>query len=242
MTLIAAINIKIYPVLVGDLLVTSPIAPAHRVAIPTIGEITKEQGNLLTCHVVGLDQKICILNDCLAVAWAGRKVYARDIVRQMKGHFDDNPVNYNTLEEFLKSQNEKYLDELSLICIYKTDTGLQVLSANATKIETERFSECHTGGSGQSALIDMLYTYGSSRPLKGEANALQRSVLDAVALMSNLVATEISAGKPNSLAFGGAFEVAVFSDNAWIKIGDVLHLFWNFGKENDEIYINFVLT
>jgi hypothetical protein len=52
---------------------------------------------------------------------------------------------------------------------------------------------------------------------------------------TGVIGAEVSSRDNLEFAFGGGYELAMFEDRVPTKIGDVLHLFWHWEKEADEL-------
>jgi hypothetical protein len=67
MTLIASFELDGAPILVGDMLLTSPVSRSVEVSTPLVHDLGGIQRN----HVVGISQKLVIVHPHLCVAWSG---------------------------------------------------------------------------------------------------------------------------------------------------------------------------
>jgi hypothetical protein len=157
MTLIAAIRVGQCPILLGDLLISSEIAPTRPVVLPTVGALPEDLVPAGTYHITGAAQKICVINVRLAVAWAGRQICARHVVRKMGKYFSKRRIDGASLERFFRSQETKHLEQLQIICWYRNEQGLNSFGVNTTNIETDKFDHCHVGGTGTGDFIELLY-------------------------------------------------------------------------------------
>ncbi len=92
MTVIATFSINACPILMGDLLISGDESPQSSLNVPTIGDIDQifpqGSGYLPT----SLNQKLSIMNDNLAIAWAGTKISANVIFRQLLKECKKNPI------------------------------------------------------------------------------------------------------------------------------------------------------
>jgi len=77
MTMTAAFCVESYPVLVGDILLSGLEVLGKEVHIPTIGNIDSVFPEGSGFSIVGLCQKLCIVNDRIAIGWAGKRFSAR---------------------------------------------------------------------------------------------------------------------------------------------------------------------
>jgi hypothetical protein len=235
MTLIAAISVDDWPILLGDLLLVSEIAPSGRLALPTVGELPDNLELSGAYRVTGSAQKVCIINSRLVVACAGRLVYAREIIRKMKKFFARNSPDKRSLERFFKSQHSKYMKEMQFICLYFSNDRLWVFVANAVKIETETFGDCYIGGTGAGEFIEMLYGevgqgFVGAREL-ATLSGPQKAICVGLMFTGHMLAKEIADGANFSSYYGGGMEIATYQNDTFKKVDEVLHLFWRYDEE-----------
>ena len=84
MTLIAAMQMRGQPVLIGDLLISSEHPEATQIELPTLGALPKDFRPDNIHAFSNLAQKLTLINDHLVVAWSGRVVHARDFIRELR--------------------------------------------------------------------------------------------------------------------------------------------------------------
>ncbi len=243
MTLIAAIRVGECPILLGDLLLASELKTSRPLALPTLGKLPENFQLRDPYQITGTSQKISIVSPRLTVAWSGRRIYAHHIIRNMKIHFSKRSIDYDSLEKFFNSQKRKYLDDLQFICWFDNiEKGLNSFGVNTVNIDTEKYGHCHVGGTGAGDLIDLLYATNQFEQIQGAPSIVQRGVGQTLALVSNILANEIRTGANLATYYGGGMEIATYRDGCFQKIGDILHLFWVYGENENKDSIRFIPT
>ena len=83
MTLIASLVIEGYPVLLGDLLLSTKESDSDiskmRIKIPSLGNIPVSQDGY---YISGLSQKLSLIGDRIALGWAGSRIVAKIIINK----------------------------------------------------------------------------------------------------------------------------------------------------------------
>lgn len=239
MTLIAGIHVGKNPILLGDLLISSKIAPKEIITLPTIGELNINQPGENSACISGVSQKICILNDRISVAWSGSRIIAKHIIKEMKDHFSCKQITREKIEEFISSQNKREVDQLSLIILYVNKQGLFSYGLDTTDIETPEFGHCKISGSGTGEFIEFLYLYTQYKQSRDDITPLSMSIGRTLGLASGLIGYEMAVGANLDSYYGGGLEIASYIEGRFQKIGDILHAFWIYDPEEDPDRIDF---
>ena len=110
MTLVASILGKGLPVLLGDLLISREGEVADSViSVPSVGEIS---ASAFGYTAVQLRQKLCIINDGLAVGWAGSRTAATTVIRDLLSAAKGQEFSKTDLENFFKNLDRRDLRDL----------------------------------------------------------------------------------------------------------------------------------
>lgn len=103
MTVIAAFEVQDSPLLFGDLLITGPTTGRNKAAVPAQGEVQDFFGES-GWSISGLGQKVCLLSDSFAIAWAGSWLGARVAIAELRRRAESGPVSANDAREYLASE------------------------------------------------------------------------------------------------------------------------------------------
>jgi hypothetical protein len=105
-TLIAAMKLHDVPVLIGDLLISSPHYDSHHSSLPTL--ISQEIDTVLPHNedyflpiIEGLQRKVAKLNDWLVVAWAGDYIAAKTTLKKMFEQLKEKRMSREKVFSFL---------------------------------------------------------------------------------------------------------------------------------------------
>jgi hypothetical protein len=132
MTLIAVVSDDDkFPVLFGDLLLSSPAATSNR-EVPLPVHDFRPTNSAGTVYAISrLSQKLCMISDHLAVGWSGPRIDAKTIIPEMIGSFKPGrSVSEKDLETFF--QKIEYVDP-------KTSMVGIALEENKTQVKVHRF-------------------------------------------------------------------------------------------------------
>lgn len=94
MTAVARLTINNFPVLIGDLLLSNEELDKKVIHLPTVGShtIVFPTGSGFT--ISGLRQKLTVIGDNLTVGWAGNRLAAKAIVKELIEINQSSPSPY----------------------------------------------------------------------------------------------------------------------------------------------------
>jgi hypothetical protein len=237
MTAIAAIRIEGMPVLTGDLLLSSDSAPASMVNLPSLGEIPSRLPVNAVRYASGLRQKICIVNNDLAVAWSGKHGEAAKVLTSARQHFESTPVSNESLQSFFEHyarMRGSFPSSLALLCAFhELKKGLNTLPVQALgkshvlAFQSPRFGWCELAGSGRDDIKRQLLAEHEYELVYGQANVLAIALSEAVSLGNRLLVTELTTGGATiSMGFGGGYEACIYLNGRFTKVSGILNLYW----------------
>jgi hypothetical protein len=97
MTVVAAIDVAGFPVVLGDALLSSkrdgrPNSPREHYAVPTVDDLTRLPFRQTDKLIAGLENKVAIIQrKRLAIGWAGNRDRAADVIEYLKTHLSNSP-------------------------------------------------------------------------------------------------------------------------------------------------------
>src|SRR5258705_4335443 len=115
MTLIAAVGLDTFPVVFGDLLISGPEQPGAVPVIPLVGRVTNVFATRSEASILGLDQKVVLLDDNCVMAWAGNIEYARTTIRELRAIASNAPLSLLIIETYLAQLDPIVREEVSFI-------------------------------------------------------------------------------------------------------------------------------
>ena len=246
MTLIARIRFRGMPLYIGDLLVSRDGEAAEQVDIPASKDINAMLPTSVGRSIVGLQQKIIIVNDRLIVSWAGSYIQARALIRDIRTAVDRGASSYEAIDEVIENVPESDRNDVSLIGTVLTPDSEQ---RGATRLSNFHYGACRcvfgdvevvAAGTGADDLFQLLQQILAAEPLPNcdrESDEFFNCVMKlGYALTAYLVGDETSTGQNILDWWGGAFEVATYTSGKFEKFSNSLHTSWRAVRVNPEKY------
>lgn len=229
MTIIASFSIQEYPILFGDLLLSGDEDLNTTMQTPSFGEISKifpKGSGYVPC---GLNQKITVVNEHLAVAWSGTRLYAQVIINELI--HEARKKEFWTLEDlssFFSNYDEEHGDKVSIVgfsndgkCIFSFGYGSKCM-----KYKSDQYGLVRLAGSGAPDLKNYLEHLDIPYP-SGVVNPLERAVSKTLAITTYMKGIETISGKNLLQYYGGGFEILSYVRKKFKKIDDVTYLIWD---------------
>lgn len=228
MTVIATFSINTCPILLGDLLVSSNEQLQSTLNVPTIGEITqifpKGSGFVPT----GLRQKTAVVNDNLALAWAGTRISAQIIISQLLNECQKRTFwSLADLSSFFSSFDENHGTNVGIVGYSNDGNGLFSFGygSDQTKYQSDKYGLVRLCGSGASDLRAHLDHF-SIPPASRTTNPLETAVGNTLSITTYMTGVERTTGANLLEYYGGGFEIVSFIRKKFAKIDDITYLIW----------------
>lgn len=221
------------PILFGDLLLSGNEVKGKDIHIPGIGrasDVFPAGDGAWT--VTGLTQKVCILNDNLAIAWSGTAIAASSFINEILESVER--VTFSSIKEcFDKLSTCKLEDELSIIAlIIDEDTHLTSFHTKNTASYNSKIHGMVIGaGTGQEAVKEVLDARGNQNiEYDSQENSLFNYFINLSWFSSNLTAVEISSHRTLLHYFGGGYEAVTNVDGKLCKLDNYAIVYWEVEK------------
>ncbi len=206
MTLIARITIDGIPVYIGDLLLSSERKPDKEIHIPAATDINKFISSSKGRFIAGLTPKLNILSHRLIMGWAGSRMQARSLMKDIRALEGMSKFNWPGVLELVEQLPESDKNDVSLIGTILTSdvppkTGLHFDHFNF-RMEKHLLSggeiEIRCAGTGTKDLLDAVPQVVHS--VKWTAsNSLKERLISAekiaMALQGALIGYEVVSGQ-----------------------------------------------
>lgn len=236
MTVIAAFEVHDSPLLFGDLLRTGPTS-GGKAAVPAQGEVHDFFGE--GWGITGLGQKVCLLSDSFAIAWAGDWLGARVAIAELRSRAQSGPISANDAREYLASEPDLKRYPASFIGLTHVDGRVQKFHFDADEFYSPTLGLTYVSGSGKGAIRDFARLLRSCEIADfGEANSSDRALATALTLGGMLLNGELRGREAaTSLRnfFGGGYEIAYFSEGRMRKSPDITYFLWTARVDNGQI-------
>lgn len=240
MTIVAAFCVEAYPVLFGDILLSGLETPGKQIHIPTIGTtgLVFPEGSGFS--IVGLCQKLCIVNDRIAVGWAGRRISASIVIQHLSAQCAKREFTLEDIMNFWENDVDKWhKDDLSLVGFIKCRNRINWFGFNFLQYRSQRFGDVYLAGTGAQATGDFLETLIPQEHPSG-MNALEKAIATALFASTHMLGNELIRPEVLLNYFGGGAEIVSLVKGRLRKIGEITYVFW-YVEENKDYSIYFRL-
>jgi hypothetical protein len=236
MTLIMSIVIDGQGILIGDAMLSMSEAARVRLAVerkanlPMMGDFDFEaDGGGVP---ISLRQKICLLDDNLAVAWCGDLATAERVIGSIYEYIKDKKVSYQVLSEW-SSFHGYHGDDVDGIIMLHEDGKISVWGGDEIDLTLWGFESVRFSGTGSGFVMPLLTGEGLSSDmidvLGNSLGGAGKAVPYGLFLSGALLGCETLEKSFDffDYYFGGAYEVCFFNGKKFEKIDDVLYVFFN---------------
>ena len=235
MTIIAHYRSFGVPTLIGDFLISGQTDPGRPVHVPASRAINDRIHLPLNTYIVGLNQKVVLYGDKLAVAWSGSRLQAANLFDAWQPLRRMAEIDPDMIGALIDGIDEPLRDNLSLIAAVATADRVQLITR---RVEQPRdygdITEVIAGGSGHAILHE--YARQQAQTVRrfnpGLSDEELRYGYDAN-LLGSLYGEEFASTIPLLRGWGGGFETARLENGRFVKIGRQLWLNY-FATQEDE--------
>ena len=228
MTLIAAVGLDTYPVVFGDLLISSTERPGSVPDISLAGALTSVFPAGSDWSILGLNQKVVLLDDHCVIAWAGTAAFARTVIEELRALASKAPLTITIIKAYLAELDPAVEDQVSFVGWVKEGEVFHHFWYRADIAESPMFGRISAGGSAATDFVTLASQIsGGSWNASGRAMiGLERAISSMLSATSLLLRAELSS-ENNLLQYsGGGYEIATFIGGKFSKVGDIAFVFW----------------
>lgn len=231
MTAIAAFMVDGCPVVFGDLLITGPSEEPSSIHLPAVGDASgffEDSG----WAILTLQQKVVVINDCCALAWAGSWVGARVAVAELRSFAARGALTRDSVEEFLSTQVDVQKHGTSFVGWVHEEARQRFgqFRHRAETLEAGSFGRMSLQGSGSAAIKEFVELCGHAQmSASGAVNPAVSAIATGLSMGGALLRAELHghhAAPTLRAMFGGGYEVAAFSNGGFRKVGDFTYVVW----------------
>jgi hypothetical protein len=228
MTLIAAAGLDTYPVVFGDLLIPGPERPGSAPDISLAGAVTSVFPPGSDWSILGLNQKVVLLGEHCAIAWAGDVVFACTVIAGLRALASRAPLSLPIVETYLAELDPTMKDQVSFVGWVGDGEVFHQFWYRADTAESALFGRVSAGGSAATDFVMLaLQISGGSWNVPGQALAgLERAMSSMLSATSLLLRAELSSENNLLQYFGGGYEIATVIGDKFAKVGDIAFVFW----------------
>jgi hypothetical protein len=226
MTLIAHFRSFGTPTLIGDLLVSGSNDPGQSVHIPASRNINERIFRSPRYFIIGLSQKLVLLNSSLAIAWSGSFEQASNLFSTLEPLRTVTDISSEYFELVIDSIDETSKNNLSFIAIISTLLNNTLITHRVPpQTECGEITQVLCAGSGRRTFIETLKQHWENLKI-ANPHAPPDHLRESFDwnLISTLSGEEFASTAPLQRGWGGGFEIIRLMEGRLMKIGPQLAL------------------
>jgi hypothetical protein len=233
MTLIAATRFEGIPVLFGDLLLTAPAKTGVESFHPVQPSVAARLPQYTGTRVAGAARKAILINDYLAVGWAGSHFSAGAILKSLLREFGSRRASYAELQSFLGTQARHQENTLAVHLVgWIFDVEHRCFRWNSQWPHELFEAPEHFDGTGE----DLFRSILNNVTVRGQGPGF-KDVNDLVAYlaaseMGNCIAQDVASGKLTENYFGYGFETIFWNGLRYRYVDEITYVIrWQIFKD-----------
>ena len=241
MTVIASYDIYGCKVLLADTLITSQQENESTLVLPTLGERSSTIADS-NAYIAGNLQKIQILSDYCAIAYAGKVSLAHQFITALSEILKERTLSISDIENTYTNIDKN--NELAIIYLYNIgDEKIISGGLNCKNTISDTLGKVIYQGSGGQAITDYIRWLDNNPNMHQQPSddeLVAHSVCVAIQQIAQLKLAEISSNNnPESIKdlFGSGYEIVSFYDGKFNKI-DLTYAFIELTHNPITSYVN----
>jgi hypothetical protein len=242
MTIIAHFNSFGVPTLLGDLLLSGADKPAAEVHVPASRNINERIFLRPNFYIVGLTQKLVLLNSKLAIAWSGRYGRAADLFSSLEPLRRIDTIDASYVSAMLDALDEPIKRDLSWIALVATGSDCTLLTHRVEPLrDYGPITHVTFGGSG-SGQFSHIFPQLCRNILEVNPDATVEVMREGfvATVLGALAGEEFDRPLPLQEGWGGGFEVVKLVDGPMSKLTRQLSLNFIAQQQGEEWAVWFV--
>ena len=252
MTIISTFSIDDHPVLIGDLMVSGFTDEKNYKPFntPASEDVNNLVPKILWRMVKGLKSKVLLINNRLAVGWAGSEIAARTVLTELSGSIDENNFSIKDVYDFIDSIDDLGKQELSLIGVVleSTPDGIAICRFSwdydkkwgLPQYSSDVFSTIYGSGSGFEDFVDILKSIKNKPIPNREINVAEQAITLSLSVLGHMQGQQMRKSLGLSEMYGGGYELVTILNGELKKIDDITYHFWEASSSaKDEVTLRF---
>jgi len=251
-TIISTFSIDEHPVLIGDLMVSGfndekNYKPFNTPASEDVNNLVPK---ILWRMVKGLKSKVLLINNRLAVGWAGSEIAARTVLTELSGSIDENNFSIKDVYDFIDSIDDLGKQELSLtgVVLESTPDGVAICRFSwdydkkwgLPQYSSDVFSTIYGSGSGFEDFVDTLKSIKNKPIQNREINVAEQAITLSLSVLGHMQGQQMRKSSGLSEMYGGGYELVTILNGELKKIDDITYHFWEASSSaKDEVTLRF---
>ena len=228
MTIIAYMNVGAVHSLVGDLLISGKgdQGPTEPVNIPASRDVNSRFTFPRDKFAVGLQQKVVVLNDSLAITWSDNFSQAQNFFQSLEPLRAINSVDPAFLQNILDNIERERIDKISLIAMVSHGGECSLVTHRVDgPVDYGVAKSVVCSGSGSSTFCEIIGQHAANlEVLHPNLSNEERGANFDLNLLGSMQSEEFSSPSGILAGWGGGFEVAQLSNGRISKVDNILSL------------------
>ena len=227
MTVVARLSVNQYPLLIGDLLLSGEEEEgAPVIHVPTVGPHTGVFPSGAGFSISDLRQKITVVGDNLAVAWAGNRLAAQSIIKEIIEINSTSSFTFNELAKYLENLPPVEINrQVSFVGWVKEGGRVRGFGFRSSEYESDKFGKVGLCGTGAEDVKEYLEDFPEIT--QGEKdNPLWKAYSTGLLLSGFLLRVEMATHSSLLQYYGGGYELLSLQGGKFQKLDDITFIFW----------------
>lgn len=230
MTLVASFSVNRHPVLVGDLMLSREWIDSS-MNIPTCTDVNRLFPVNVSRKVLGLKQKVVVINKNLALAWSGDLDYAIKVITNINNKAAKDGLTIANIKQFLNSQHYDGKGTLYLTGLLFDENqsavarfGWQSRKGFFTNSDkNEVLGEIYVGGSGQVDFLALAKNLPKDARSIATGNGIETPICFSLSILGQLTGQQMRLGTGLTSYYGGGYEIVTLENGELKKISDIAY-------------------
>jgi hypothetical protein len=223
MTAVLNLLVENWPLMVGDVLLSSRPKPGRRIVLPTTSDVSADP----SADYVPSDlcQKVALIGDHIVLGWSGKQTTAADVVGEMLLRSQTEHFDRRAVDAFMDRQPSSLWKEIGLLWTSNDSNELAGCGRSHLNAASTAFGTVGLLGSGAELLAEFVQEQPVPK-FTSDMGPPDRAVGYGLFLTSTLMQYEIATSFNLAECFGAGYEVATMSGGKFVKVDDIIHVFW----------------
>ncbi|KAF0159357.1 MAG: hypothetical protein FD159_535 [Syntrophaceae bacterium] len=213
MTMVASLFIQRWPILIGDLLISSP-GKNDKFCLPTVNDNLPKIDIENMHKPVGLRQKAVVINNNLAVCWANSAFYAKRVIKDLISEYKDKICSIDEMLHYLDNIDPEIRENVSIVGMLRHNNLFHAFGFNCgNKQLNDNGDIIYIAGSGTEEFLQTFDAY-NLQPQEN-LNPLQYAVSTLIAQYNYMMCKEISSIDSLVNCYGGGYELISYMNGGF---------------------------
>lgn len=238
MTFVATFAVHDVPAVIGDILISGPERREGVTTLPVIGPATRVFPKGSGWSIVDLRQKVTIVAPHCAIGWAGSRVAASVVIKDLIELGSRGELVYETIESYLLSlPDDISKHNLSIVGWVRNGSGLHRFYYGAESLTAPWLGRIHAAGTGTAVLCQGAAGLSVQHlPIGKATNALEQVMATWLSIVGMMLQAELHTQENLLHYYGGGYEIAALTNHGFRKLGNATFVLWLVDASAEEMH------